>query len=210
LSEAEWEYAARARTAPGTYPRYWFGNNDKDLCRYGNGADQTAKSAIAGISWTGVPCADGYAYTSPVGSFAANDFGLYDMLGEAWQWTEDCYHDSYVNAPSMDRHRPAETAPVACFAAARGSSSRLSFAPPAVAGSQLNFGLSTTASGWGGRLLPDVVPDESDGASGEIAWTQLHRAILHFDIAGFHGGIASARGVPDVASLIRPSVTGRD
>jgi formylglycine-generating enzyme required for sulfatase activity len=100
LSEAEWEYAARARTAPGTYPRYWFGNNDKDLCRFGNGADQTAKSAIAGISWTGVPCADGYAYTSPVGSFAANDFGLYDMLGDAWQWTEDCYHDSYVNAPS--------------------------------------------------------------------------------------------------------------
>jgi formylglycine-generating enzyme required for sulfatase activity len=38
LTEAEWEYAARAQTAPGTYPRYSFGNDDRTLCRYGNGA----------------------------------------------------------------------------------------------------------------------------------------------------------------------------
>jgi formylglycine-generating enzyme required for sulfatase activity len=101
LTEAEWEYAARARTEPGAYPRYLFGNEEKDLCRYGNGADQTAKSSIAGAKdWTVAPCNDGYAYTSPVGSFAANGFGLYDMQGNAWQWTQDCYHDSYTGAPS--------------------------------------------------------------------------------------------------------------
>jgi formylglycine-generating enzyme required for sulfatase activity len=101
LTEAEWEYAARARKQPGAYPRYSFGNDEKDLCRYGNGADQTAKSNIAGTKdWTFAPCNDGYAYTSPVGSFPANGFGVYDMQGNAWQWTGDCYHDSYAAAPS--------------------------------------------------------------------------------------------------------------
>jgi formylglycine-generating enzyme required for sulfatase activity len=89
---------------PGAYPRYSFGNDEKDLCRYGNGADQTAKTIIPGAKdWTVAPCNDGYAYTSPVGSFAANGFGLYDMQGNAWQWTEDCYHDSYAGAPADGR-----------------------------------------------------------------------------------------------------------
>jgi formylglycine-generating enzyme required for sulfatase activity len=69
LSEAEWEYAARARTEPGSYPRFWFGNDEKDLCRYGNGADQKWRDGIEGAEgWTSfAPCNDGYAYTSPVG-----------------------------------------------------------------------------------------------------------------------------------------------
>ena len=99
LTEAEWEYAARARTQPGAYPRYWFGNDEKDLCRYGNVFDQTWKKLRA-TKQPMAPCRDGYAYTSPVGSFAANNFGLYDMLGNADQWTEDCYNDSYVGAPT--------------------------------------------------------------------------------------------------------------
>jgi formylglycine-generating enzyme required for sulfatase activity len=100
LTEAEWEYAARARTEPGTYPRYSFRNDEKDLCRYGNGADQSTKSLPGTKDWTFAPCNDGYAYTSPVGSFAANGFALYDMQGNASQWTADCWHDSYAGAPS--------------------------------------------------------------------------------------------------------------
>jgi formylglycine-generating enzyme required for sulfatase activity len=101
LTEAEWEYAARARTEPAAYSRYSFGDDENDLCRYGNGADQTTKSTVPGASnWTIAPCNDSYAYTSPVGSFAANAFDLYDMQGNARQWTEDCYHDNYAGAPS--------------------------------------------------------------------------------------------------------------
>jgi formylglycine-generating enzyme required for sulfatase activity len=101
LSEAEWEYAARARTEPGVYPRYLFGNEEKDLCRYANAFDQEAKSKIPGTSgWTIAPCNDGHAYTAPAGIFPANGFGLYDMAGNAWQWTADCWNESYKGAPS--------------------------------------------------------------------------------------------------------------
>ena len=80
LSEAEWEYVARA----GTTTRYFFGNDEKDTFGYANGDGKC----------------DGYAYSSPVGKFAQNGFGLYDMHGNAWQWVGDCWHDSYTWAPS--------------------------------------------------------------------------------------------------------------
>jgi formylglycine-generating enzyme required for sulfatase activity len=85
LSEAEWEYAARSRTSPGTYPSFWFGDDGKDICRYGN--------IDASI------CDDGYKYTSPAGHYPPNAFGLYDMAGNAHQWTADCYHNTYTRAP---------------------------------------------------------------------------------------------------------------
>jgi formylglycine-generating enzyme required for sulfatase activity len=96
LTEAEWEYAARG----GTSTRYSYGNDEKDICRHGNGADQTARSANSTSGWTFASCRDGFANTSPVGSFTANGFGLYDMQGNAWQWIEDCYHDGYKDAPT--------------------------------------------------------------------------------------------------------------
>ncbi len=99
LSEAEFEYAARGRTSPGSYSRFWFGDSENDLCKYGNGADQKMRDDIQTVSW-GVTCNDGHAYTSPVGSYRPNAFGLYDMTGNAWQWTEDCYHKTYTDAPS--------------------------------------------------------------------------------------------------------------
>jgi formylglycine-generating enzyme required for sulfatase activity/uncharacterized caspase-like protein len=88
LTEAEWEFAARGRTSPGAYPRFWFGDDEKDVCRYGNGRDDQKA------------CNKAYAYTSPAGYYPPNAFGVYDMVGNVWQWTADCWHDTYNGAPA--------------------------------------------------------------------------------------------------------------
>ena len=79
LSEAEWEYAARG----ASLARYWWGNeigNDNANCRG------------CGSQWDGRQAA-------PVGSFVPNPYGLHDMHGNVAEWVEDCYHDSYRDAP---------------------------------------------------------------------------------------------------------------
>ncbi len=91
-SEAEWEYAARA----GVADRYFFGNSVSMLCKYGNGVD-----ASSNFKWQNKKCKDGYgARTAPVGSFLPNKFGLYDTIGNVWEWLEDCWNDNYIGAPA--------------------------------------------------------------------------------------------------------------
>lgn len=93
--EAEWEYAARAGTAT-TYP---WGGDAAEACGYANGADETP--GPAGEQWRQrLPCRDGFFHTAPVGSLRPNAFGLYDMIGNAWEWTADCYRDSFEGAPT--------------------------------------------------------------------------------------------------------------
>jgi len=74
-TEAEWEYAARA----GTDTKYWWGNeigSNKANC------------------WNSY-CGDNFEYTAPVGSFSANKFGLYDTVGNVWEWTCSEYENKY-------------------------------------------------------------------------------------------------------------------
>ena len=90
LSESEWEYVARAGTETS---RYW-GESEVGQCRYANGAD-----ASTDFSWA-TNCNDGHSRTSPVGSYKANRFGLHDVLGNVWEWVEDCWNESYRGAPN--------------------------------------------------------------------------------------------------------------
>jgi len=94
-TEAEWEYAARA----GTTTAWFWGGKVEDGCTYANLRDLTYKSKHFDVDEAIIDCADGYDETAPVGSFKPNQFGLYDMAGNVFQWTEDCFGD-YAKAPS--------------------------------------------------------------------------------------------------------------
>ncbi len=85
LSEAEWEYAARA----GTVGEYTWGDDLDDGCAVANYYDQAG--ADTNRPFIPAKCNDGFKTVAPVGSLAPNPFGLYDMTGNVWEWVEDCY-----------------------------------------------------------------------------------------------------------------------
>jgi formylglycine-generating enzyme required for sulfatase activity len=105
-SEAEWEYAARG----GTTTRFWWGDDEAGAATHAWHGDRAGKPPLS---------ANSGGRTHPVGAMPANGFGLYDMAGDVWQWTEDCYAETYAHAPSDGS--AAET-PAGCRRADRGGS----------------------------------------------------------------------------------------
>ncbi len=107
-SEAQWEYACRGgttsalytgdmeilgeRNAPALDPIAWYGGNSGREFELEDGYDTT--------DWPEKQYPDTKAGTHPVGRKGANPWGLYDMLGNVWEWCEDHWHNSYEGAPT--------------------------------------------------------------------------------------------------------------
>ncbi|MBF0588280.1 MAG: SUMF1/EgtB/PvdO family nonheme iron enzyme [Magnetococcales bacterium] len=97
-SEAQWEYAARAgsRTA-----RFW-GDDPDDACLFANVGDRAFKKGFQNL-YPNKPihnCDDGHIVSAPVGRFKPNRWGIFDMLGNVWEWTRDHYKPT-----AYDQHR---------------------------------------------------------------------------------------------------------
>jgi formylglycine-generating enzyme required for sulfatase activity/serine/threonine protein kinase len=117
-SEAEWEFACRAGTTGSMYE----GQTSEDLAKLGNVLDATTWKqfpAWQSPAWQGLRSSDGWVFTSPVGLFRPNNFGLYDTLGNVWQWCSDwCDWNYYDKSPEVDPQGPAAGA----YRAMRGGS----------------------------------------------------------------------------------------
>ena len=142
-SEAEWEYAARAVTSTAERSTIYSWGDEIGRNR--------ANCAGCGSEWDDEK-------TAPVGSFAANAFGLHDMHGNVWEWVEDCWHDNYEGAPTdgsawmeddcgsvVARGGSGDSDPQQSRSAVREG------AAPSVRGNVLGF-----------RLAQDIAPPTSD------------------------------------------------
>lgn len=120
-TEAEWEYACRA----GTNSRYSCGNNPEALIGFANTSDQdravlfpgkmvdvfdkSGKKSGQQIPYPFLSGRDGFAWTAPVGRFKPNNFGVYDMHGNSWEWCSDWFGENYYReSPTDDPKGPAK------------------------------------------------------------------------------------------------------
>lgn len=97
LSSTEFEYATRA----GTRGPWFWGSANADACKYANVGDQIFRRSFDQAPTFN--CDDGYEHTAPVAKYEPNDWGLYDMLGNVWEWTDDCLHRDLTKIPTDGR-----------------------------------------------------------------------------------------------------------
>ena len=116
-SEAEWEYAVRA----GTTSTFFWSEDEKHACLYANGGDSSLARALPALkdmtsrslregdtSARMVECDDEVAFSSAVGRYRPNAFGLYDMIGNVWEYVADCWRESLPTSGRAYVEEPCE------------------------------------------------------------------------------------------------------
>ncbi len=104
-TEAEWEYAASNGGQPEVKTQFRGSLKDNTICSKASVADRSAGKLWK--EWIVYNCDDGNPVTAPVGSYAPNQLGLYDMLGNVWEWCSDWYNKNYYsNSPEQNPQGP--------------------------------------------------------------------------------------------------------
>ena len=109
-TEAEWEWSCRA----GAIERWSSGDKEDELKGSANIPDASLKAKLADANWA-KNWDDGAPFTSAVGKYKANKFGLHDMHGNVWEWCSDSYDERYyANSPTNDPQGPETGSPRVC------------------------------------------------------------------------------------------------
>lgn len=102
-TEAEWEYAARG----GSNSRFFWGEDEGLAATFANTYDEAAMTALAALPPDGFAVNDGFVGPSPVRSFRANQYGLYDVIGNVWEMCRNVAY-KYPVTPLIDPQGPAK------------------------------------------------------------------------------------------------------
>ncbi|HEJ3624775.1 formylglycine-generating enzyme family protein [Pseudomonas aeruginosa] len=150
-TEAEWEYAARA----GTQTTFFWGNDREQACLYANVYDQTSDETYR-YGFRRFECRDNVANTAPVGSFLPNQFGIHDLLANAREWVDDCWHYGYQLAPEDGSLWSRENGGLCQFGVLRGGAWAYNTVNVRVAYRNAYFSSQARAFMWGFRMVRDI------------------------------------------------------